>query len=196
MLLKLHQTGQPILRQPAKHVTRQQLQTQRVQDVIDFMIATLRDAPGVGLAAPQVGESLQIIIIEDKAKYHETVPRSLLKEEGRKPVALQVLVNPILEIVEPDTATYFEGCLSVEGYAAAVARHKAVRVRAWDRDGKQVMYEAKNWYARILQHEADHLLGKLYTDNMIPESLTTMKNFTMLWQKSLESEIKKAFIKS
>lgn len=196
MLLKLYQTGQPILRQTAKHVTKQQLQTQHTQEVIDFMIATLRDAPGVGLAAPQVGESLQIIIIEDKAKYHDTVPESLLKEEGRKPIALQVLVNPTLEIIESDTAIYFEGCLSVDGYAAAVARHKAVRVRAWDRDGKEVIYVAKNWHARILQHEVDHLLGKQYTDNMLPESLTSMKNFTMLWRKSLESEIKRAFIKS
>ena len=80
MLLKLYQTGQPILRQSAKHVTKQQLKTQHTQDVINFMIVTLRDAPGVGLSAPQVGESWQVVIIEDIAKYHETVPRSLLTE--------------------------------------------------------------------------------------------------------------------
>src|SRR4051812_41423641 len=116
MLLKLYQTGQPILRKPAKRLTRQDLATKHVQDVIDFMINTLRDAPGVGLAAPQVGEPLQIIIVEDKATYHEAVPENLLKEQGRKPVKLKVLVNPTLEIVDPKTSSYFEGCLSVDGY--------------------------------------------------------------------------------
>jgi peptide deformylase len=132
MLLKLYQTGQPILRTSAKPVTKSLLASQFVQDVIEFMINTLRDAPGVGLAAPQVGESLQIIIIEDKATYHETVPKNILKEAGRKPVRLKVLVNPSLEIIEPETALYFEGCLSVDGYVAAVARAKIVKVTALD----------------------------------------------------------------
>lgn len=194
MLLKLYQAGQPILRKPAKRITKQQLRSQHVQDVIDFMVVTLRDAPGVGLAAPQVGESLQVIIIEDKAKYHENVPTSLLKEQKRKPVSLKVLINPTLEIIDTETALYFEGCLSVEGYAAVVARNKSVRVRAWDRNGQDVSYIAKGWQARILQHEIDHLLGKLYIDQMIPESYTSDKNLTLLWRKLLENDIKKAFI--
>jgi peptide deformylase len=194
MLLKLYQTGQPILRKPAKRVSKQLLHTQKVQDIIDFMIDTLRDAPGVGLAAPQIGESLQIIIIEDKASYHETVPENLLKEEGRKPVGLKVLINPSLEVIDTETALYFEGCLSVDGYVGAVARSKAVRLTAWTREGKEVSYTAKGWHARILQHEVDHLLGKLYTDVMIPQSFTSNKNFTMLWRKSLEHEIKQTFL--
>jgi peptide deformylase len=193
MLLKLYQAGQPILRKPAKRVTKQQLRSQHVQDVIDFMIATLRDAPGVGLAAPQVGESLQIVIIEDKAKYHEVVPPNLLKEMNRKPVPLKVLVNPTLEIIATEQSLYFEGCLSIDGYVAAVSRHKAVKVTAWGRNGQEVSYIAKGWHARILQHEVGHLLGKLYVDVMLSQSLTTTKNFSLLWRKSLEADIKKAY---
>lgn len=195
MLLKLYQAGQPILRKSAKRLTRQQLASKHVQDVIDFMISTLRDAPGVGLAAPQIGESLQIIIIEDKLSYHETVPENLLREQGRKPFKLKVLVNPNLEIMDPETALYFEGCLSVEGYLGATARAKSVKVSALDRNGNELSYIATGWHARILQHEADHLLGKLYIDVMISQSFTSVKNFSMKWRKSLEQDIKKAFLK-
>jgi peptide deformylase len=193
MLLKLYQAGQPILRQPAKQVSKQQLRTSHVQAVIDFMITTLRDAPGVGLAAPQIGEALQIIIIEDKANYHETVPPELLKEQGRKPIALKVLVNPTLEVINTDTAWYFEGCLSVDGYVGVVPRHKAVKVTAWDRHGKEVTYVTHGWQARILQHEIDHLAGKLYLETMTPKSFTSLKNFTMLWRTALEQDITKVF---
>jgi len=193
MLLKLYQTGQPILRKPARRVTKQLLASKRTQEVIDFMIATLRDAPGVGVAAPQVGESLQIIIIEDKARYHETVPVNLLKEQRRQPTSLRVLVNPTLEVLEPDEAVYFEGCLSVEGYVAVVPRARSVRVTALDRTGQHVSYAAHGWHARILQHETDHLLGKLYTDRMLPASFTSIKNFSLLHRKSLETSIRKQF---
>ncbi|HET6924354.1 MAG TPA: peptide deformylase [Candidatus Saccharimonadales bacterium] len=193
MLLKLYQTGQPILRQPAKRVTKQQLASKHMQDVIDFMVDTLRDAPGVGLAAPQVGESLQIIIIDDKAEYHEAVPPELLKEQRREPVPLKVLVNPTLEVVDPETALYFEGCLSVDGYTGAVARYKSVKVTGWDRDGNDVALTAQGWFARILQHECDHLLGKLYIDVMLPDSFCSVKNFQLLYRKSLEADLRATF---
>jgi peptide deformylase len=193
MLLKLYQAGQPVLRKRAKEATKQQLASKQTQDVIDFMIATLRDAPGVGLAAPQVGESLRIIIVEDKAKYHEPLHPPLLQEQGRKPVSLRVLVNPEIEIIEPKTATYFEGCLSAEGYVAAVPRARSVKVTALDRHGKPVVLSANDWFARILQHEIDHLNGRLYVDCMLPESFMTQKNYSLLWRKALQTKIKKTF---
>ena len=193
MLLKLYQAGQPILRRSAQQLTLKQLQTRHVQDVIDFMIATLRDAPGVGLAAPQVGEPLQIFIIEDKATYLETVPAELLTEQGRKPTNLRIFVNPKLEVIDSSTALYFEGCLSVEGHVAAVARHKVVRISALDRHGKAVSYVARGWQARIVQHEYDHLQGELYIDKMHPKSFMSIKNFTMLWRKSLEASVRQHF---
>jgi peptide deformylase len=193
MLLKLYQTGQPILRQSAKHVTKQQLATQKVQDMIDFMIATLRDAPGVGLAAPQVGASQQIIVMEDKPKYHDMVPKPILKEQGRKPLSLQVLVNPKLEVIDPEVVLFFEGCLSVDNYLAVVPRFKSVRVTCWDRKGNEVSFVAHDWYARILQHEIDHLRGVLYIDSMKPESFMSTKNFAMLWRKAAKATISEAF---
>jgi peptide deformylase len=195
VLLKLYQAGQPILRKSAKLVTKSQLTSQKTQTIIDFMIATLRDAPGVGIAAPQIGESLQIIVVEDKAAYHETVPADVLKEQGRKPVGLKVLINPKLESVDNKLSFYFEGCLSVEGFAAVVPRMTAVKVTAWDRTGKDVSYLARGWQARILQHEVDHLQGKLYVDSMIPQSFMAIKNFAKLWRKALQADIRKAFLK-
>jgi peptide deformylase len=193
MLLKIYQTGQPILRKASKRVTKSQLSSKATQDLIDLLIDTLRDSPGVGLAAPQVGESLQIVIAEDKASYQETVPENLRLEQGRKPIALKVLVNPFIEAVGTATALYFEGCLSIDGYVGAVERYKAVRVSAIDRHGKAISYTAHGWQARILQHEADHLAGRLYTDRMISESFCNIKNFSMTWRKSLEKDIRKAF---
>jgi peptide deformylase len=193
MLLKLYQAGQPILREPAKPVTKQQLASKRVQDVIDFMVATLRDAPGVGLAAPQVGEALRIVIIEDKAKYHDQVHTPLLKEQGRKAVALKVLVNPEIEIIDPEKLSYFEGCLSVDGYTAVVPRSRQVRVTALDREGKTITFVAHDWLARIVQHEVDHLDGQLYIDRMVSTSFMTLKNYTLLWRKALTAKIKNTF---
>jgi len=193
MLLKLYQAGQPILRKPAKTLTREALVSDKVQGIIDFMIATLRDAPGVGLAAPQVGESLRIIIIEDKRSYHEQVPPELLKAQGRRPIRVQVLINPKLQVIDPSPSLFFEGCLSVEGYVAAVSRAHSVRLDAWDRHGKPVAFTAHDWHARILQHELDHLEGKLYTDRMLERSFMTVKNFALLWRKALSAKIAQAF---
>lgn len=195
MLLKLYQAGQLVLRKTAKPLTKQQLATKRTQEIIDYMIATLRDAPGVGLAAPQVGESLRIIIIEDKSSCHKKVDPKLLREQGRKTIPLLVLINPVLKVQGNQTNAYFEGCLSVEGYAGVVARAQTVTLTAWDRHGNAVSYEAHGWFARILQHEIDHLQGTLYTDKMLPASFMTVKNQAVLYGKALESKLRKTFAK-
>jgi peptide deformylase len=193
MLLKVYQTGQPILRAKAKPLNKKRLASKEIQDVIDFMIATLRDAPGVGIAAPQVGEPLQIIVIEDLAKYHDMVSKPLLKEQNRKPQSLQVLVNPSITVVDPELALFFEGCMSIDNYLAAVPRHKSVKVKAWDRNGKEVSFTANGWHARIVQHEMDHLNGVLYIDTMKHASFMSIKNYSLLWRKSSEAKIKKTF---
>lgn len=193
MLLKLYQTGQPVLRKTAKSLSQKELAEKHTQEVIDFMIATLRDAPGVGLAAPQVGEALKIIIIDDKAKYHEQVPPEVLKAQNRKPISLRVLVNPKIEVIDPKQALFFEGCLSIDGYVAVVPRAKSVKVEAWDRQGKPVTYIANGWHARILQHELDHLDGVLMIDRMTIKSFMSQKNFNNLWRKALPDKIDKSF---
>ncbi|RYX78951.1 peptide deformylase [bacterium] len=186
MILKIVQAGDAILRKKAKQLTRTQLAKSETQQLIDLMIATLRDRPGVGLAAPQVGESFQIIIIEDKADYHEKVSEEMLAAQSRKPVALKVIVNPVLTIVSPadKSELYFEGCLSVDGYAAVVPRARAVKVTGWDRHGKPLTVTADGWFARILQHEVNHLNGDLYIDTMISRTFMTEKQYSKEWAKT------------
>lgn len=193
MLLKLYQAGQPVLRQTAKPVTKNVLAAADTQALIDHMIETLRDAPGVGLAAPQVAQPLQIVVIEDKARYHKPVSKEVLQAQGRRSVQLKVLVNPRLEIVGDDQALFFEGCLSVDGYVAAVQRATTVKVTALDREGKDISYAATGWQARILQHEIDHLNGSLYIDNMLIKSFMTVKNFVTAWRDAPEVKIRKTF---
>lgn len=191
MLLKLFQIGEPVLRANAKKVTKSNLLKPDTQQLIDLMIGTLRDYPGVGLAAPQVGEDLQIVVIEDKKEYHQKLPKMLLKEQGRVPIPLQVLVNPKLKILDPETIYYFEGCLSISGYRAVVPRSQKVEVKAWDRHGKPITIQASGYYARILQHEIDHLNGLLYVDNTIAKSFMTEANFSKYWRKANSTKIRK-----
>ena len=130
------------------------------------MLETLRLAPGVGLAAPQIGLGIQLAIIEDREQYHASWTAAQLRARGRVPVPFHVLINPQLESDGDATAEFYEGCLSVAGYAAEVPRHHRVRVRYLDQHGEPQQVSAEGWYARILQHEIDHLSGALYIDRM------------------------------
>ncbi|OGL21875.1 peptide deformylase [Candidatus Saccharibacteria bacterium RIFCSPHIGHO2_01_FULL_45_15] len=198
MILKIVQAGDTTLRKKAKQLTRAQLAKPETQQLIDLMIATLRDRPGVGLAAPQVGESLRIIIIEDKTEYHEKVSDEMLIAQSRKPVPLKVIVNPVLTIISPadKSELYFEGCLSVDGYAAVVPRARAVKVTGWDRHGKPLTVTADGWFARILQHEVDHLNGDLYIDTMISRTFMTDKQYSKDWAKASPDKLVKFIAKT
>jgi peptide deformylase len=178
MILKTRQVGDPALRAQAKLVAKMQLASDEVQSLIDSMIQTLRDSPGVGLAAPQVGESLQ-----------KKVPKNLLQEQQRKPVKLQVIINPKLTTLSKTKHAYFEGCLSVEGYRAIVERAEEVQVEGLNRHGKPVSITASGWFARILQHEVDHLSGKVYIDRMNPRSFITEKSFALNWSDKLAADL-------
>ena len=146
------------------------------------MRETLRDAPGVGLAAPQVGESLQLAVIEDKLEYHKLLTETELKERGRSTVPFHVIVNPVLELLTEPTENFYEGCLSLPGFTALVARAKEVRVHCLDHCGEARIIHASGWYARILQHEIDHLRGTLYIDRMQARSFSTLENYTRHWK--------------
>jgi peptide deformylase len=193
MVLKIHQVGQPVLRNKAKALSKKQLASSKIQELIDSMVETLRDSPGVGLSAPQVGESLQIFIVEDKAEYHELVPKDVLSAQKRKPVQLKVFVNPNLEVVEQDEELFFEGCLSIDGYVAVVPRFSSVKINALDRNGKPITYTTNGWLARILQHEVDHLNGTLLIDRMENRSFISIKNFNKIWRKALPDKIEKEY---
>src|SRR5262249_9216038 len=147
----------------------------RIVRLIEEMRQTMYAAPGVGLAAPQIGEPLQLAVIEDRAEYQKAMPPEELKARGRGPVPFQVIVNPRLTVLEAGPVRFLEGCLSVPGYAAMVDRALAVRVEALDHRGEPITLEAAGWHARILQHEFDHLQGTVYVDRMDTRTFTSTR---------------------
>jgi peptide deformylase len=177
MLLKIVQTGDPVLREAARPLSIEELAGREVCELIQAMKETMRDAPGVGLAAPQVGYALQLAMIEDREEYHKDVPPEVLRERERKPVPFHVIVNPRITLIGEPDVEFFEGCLSVSGFMASVPRARAVRVECLDEEGRTRVIEARGWYARILQHEIDHLRGTLYLDRMNTRTFTTLENF-------------------
>src|SRR5208283_3532374 len=137
----------------------------------------MRDAPGVGLAAPQVGISLQIAVIEDREEILQDLPPEELVEKDRHPVPFHVIINPKIAFSENDKISFYEGCLSVAGFSAVVPRARVVHVDYLDEQGEQRSVDATGWYARILQHEIDHLNGTLYIDRMESRTFTTRESF-------------------
>ena len=177
MRLKIVAAGDTALRTAARPLTSEEITSARVQELIEHMRETLHDAPGVGLAAPQIGLPLQLAVIEDKPEYQATISETELLERERKPVPFHVLVNPELKLLSPPEILFYEGCLSLPGFMAIVPRARTVAVDALDQAGRPVHIEATGWYARILQHEIDHLHGTLYIDRMRSRSFSTLDNY-------------------
>ena len=182
MRLKIATMGEPGLRATSQELSKTQILSSPIQILIEYMRETVRDAPGVGLAAPQVGELLQLAVIEDKAEYQKALTASDLRERGRTEVPFHVIVNPIIESRGEPIATFFEGCLSLPGFTALVPRAREVRVTCLDHLGEPRIIDASGWYARILQHEIDHLHGKLYIDRMHTRSFSSLENYTRHWK--------------
>lgn len=187
--LKICQVGSPVLRQSARALSIDEIRSARIQHLIEQMRDTMHDAPGVGLAAPQIGETLQLVVIEDRADMLADVDPALLTERDRNPVPFQVIINPQLTITDTTPVTFFEGCLSVAGMHALVPRAAAVTVECLNERGDPVTIRARGWHARILQHEIDHLHGTLCTDIMEPRSLTTTDNYFRYWNYKNIDEI-------
>lgn len=189
--LKIVQVGDPVLRRKARALEADQLAAPGIQQLIALMRDTMREAPGVGLAAPQVGEGLQIAVIEDAPHLMAGLTREQLAEREREPVPFHVLVNPTLVIDEDsETVEAFEGCLSFAGFVMVVPRARRVRVTALDEQGRPVSIAATGWYARILQHEIDHLNGIVCCDRMDARTLTTSDNFARRWRTSSVAEVR------
>ncbi|HXM16839.1 MAG TPA: peptide deformylase [Candidatus Eremiobacteraceae bacterium] len=189
MRLKIVQVGEAVLRTQARPLTRQEVTSDEIARLVDDMRETMYDAPGVGLAAPQVGLPLQLAVIEDREDFLKAIPPAELSEKERTPVPFHVIINPKIEIVGDDTAQFFEGCLSLSGFSALVPRSRQVRVTYWNEHGEEKSVLAAGWYARILQHEIDHLHGTLYIDKMRPRSFTSVENFARSWKTKTISEI-------
>ncbi len=189
MRLEIVSAGESVLRQPARSLDPAEILSSSIQELIANMREALHDAPGVGLAAPQVGQSLQLAIIEDLAEYHPNFTASQLAERERVPVPFHVIINPVLHLETPPEIEFFEGCLSVPGYTAIVARARRVRVEYLDHAATPRIIDASGWYARILQHEVDHLNGKLYLDRMDARTFCTVDNHARLWKVKSVAEV-------
>lgn len=192
MLYDIVQVGDPVLRRPARPVAPEEIGTPFVQELIASMRLTMYEAPGVGLAAPQVGESLQVLVVEDEGDHLEVMSPARRAEMRRSALPFAALLNPTLEPVGDEADDFFEGCLSVEGYSAIVRRHRAVRVAALDPAGRPVTMELEGWPARILQHELDHLAGVLYVDRMDPRTFTTNANLGRWWKARPAHDVRAA----
>lgn len=177
MILKICQVGEPELRQFARPLGRDEILSPPVQELIVAMRETMRDAPGVGLAAPQVGLPLQVAVIEDKQEYIDKLGTGVAAERGRKTVPFHVVINPHLTIESETRVPFFEGCLSLAGFTAVVPRATRVRVACLNEKAEPIEIVAEGWYARILQHEIDHLHGRLYIDSMNTRSFMTLENY-------------------
>jgi peptide deformylase len=191
--LPIVQTGHPVLRERAKEVTPEQIQTPEFQALVQLMVKTMRAAPGVGLAAPQVGESLRVFVIEDPPALMSTLTEQEKLERERVPVPLKVFINPVVTPQSEEKATFFEGCLSVSGFAALVPRHFDVEVSALDEHGQPFTWRARGWPARILQHELDHLDGTLYVDRMHTRSYGTLPQVKQRFSGKPIAEVLKTF---
>lgn len=170
------QAGHPTLRTPAP-AWQGQLNPRELESLIDVMRQCMHAAPGVGLAAPQIGVSLQLAVLEDQ---HLIDPETAALRERTHFDFLAVL-NPRYQGLGTETAEFYEGCLSVPGWQAVVPRHRAVGLHFSSPDGSEHYREYSGWPARIVQHETDHLHGGLYLDKAIIRSLSSNAEYATRW---------------
>lgn len=168
-VLPVAKMGNPVLRQVARPVDPAEINSRAFQQFIDDMLDTMREEEGIGLAAPQVSRSQQLVVMECP---------------GENGFPLTVLINPTIVYYGPHLAEMWEGCLSVDGLRGKVTRPSMVRVKALDRTGAPVEFDASGLYAVCIQHEMDHLIGKIFLDRMTDLStLTQLEEFDKYWRQ-------------
>jgi len=156
VILKVARIGNPVLREPARDVLVRRLRSPEMQRLIDDMIETMHEYDGVGLAAPQVHIGLRLAVIEVSGD----------DDRAREEVPLTVLVNPVIRPLAEEKAEGWEGCLSIPDLRGVVPRFRRLELRALDRHGKPYRRVAEDFFARVIQHECDHLDGSVYLDRM------------------------------
>ncbi|XP_052855149.1 peptide deformylase, mitochondrial [Drosophila gunungcola] len=160
------QIGDPVLRQVAEEVPPERIDTKEIDQIIDRMVKVLRHYDCVGVAAPQIGIPLRIIVMEFREGKKEQFKPEIYKARKMSTMPLAVFVNPELEIISSQVNTHPEGCMSVRGYSAEVQRYDKVRIRGIGKLDTPSEMELEGWSARIAQHEVDHLNGTIYVDRM------------------------------
>jgi peptide deformylase len=186
-LPRIVQAGAPVLRAGTVDIASDSFSV--IQELADVMTRTMRAAPGVGLAAPQIGLALRIAVVEDRAEDIDLMPPEEVAELERTPVPLNVLVNPTYRPKGDRKVTAFEGCLSLTGYRALVARHHTVVAEWTDLRGGRHKQEFSGWPARIMQHEIDHLDGVLYIDRMESRSFSDAPEWREYWMDKPVDEV-------
>ncbi|MFQ4148812.1 peptide deformylase [Arthrobacter sp. LAPM80] len=170
------QAGHPVLRMPAFPFTGQ-LTGAELARLVQIMTETMRAAPGVGLAAPQIGIPLQLAVLEDM--FEVSVENAAAR--SREPLELLTILNPRYTPVGSDTASHYEGCLSMSGWQAVVERPSTVDLAYDDDHGTARIRRFSGWQARIVQHESDHLAGALYIDKAVTRSLASNAQYSQHW---------------
>lgn len=171
-ILKVARMGHPGLRKKARALERAEIKSPDVQRLIDDMIETMGEYHGVGLAAPQIHESVRLFVAALDVDENGV---------GGEPITL---INPEITPVGKDTVEDWEGCLSIPDIRGLVSRAREIKVRAFDRNGERVEIDAHDFAARVIQHETDHLDGVLFVDRMRSfESLTFLDEYSRYWTK-------------
>ncbi|MGO4190405.1 peptide deformylase [Arthrobacter sp. YAF17] len=170
------QAGHPVLRQFAAPFSGQ-LNDAQLGQLIDLMRSVMHKAPGVGLAAPQLGIPLQVAVLEDQF----VVDAEVAAARGREPLPFFAMLNPSYEPLGGSTVAFYEGCLSLNGLQAAVSRPEAVRLDFASPDGSTQQREFTGWQARIVQHETDHVHGILYLDRAELRSISNNAEYSARW---------------
>jgi peptide deformylase len=171
-ILKVARMGHPVLRARALPVPQGQIRSAAIQRLIDDMFETMREYTGIGLAAPQVHEGVRIFV----AGLRDGEVGETLNADDEMPY--MALINPELTLLTEPVHDGWEGCLSIPDLRGLVPRASEVRVQAFDRAGKRIVFTASGLPARVIQHETDHLDGVLFLDRMPTlQSLTFMEEY-------------------
>jgi peptide deformylase len=182
-ILKVARMGHPVLRTRARPIEPAEIRAPRVQKLIDDMFETMKEYQGVGLAAPQVHESLRVFVA-GFARDADASPEEDADAEDDERVPLIALINPEITAVDGDITEDWEGCLSIPDIRGRVPRSRRISVRAYDRRGKRLELRAGGFTARVIQHETDHLDGVLFLDRMTSfDSLTFLDEFGRYWSR-------------
>jgi peptide deformylase len=184
--------GHPVLRAEARSVPAEMLGTRKLRELVAAMTEVMRKAPGVGLAAPQIGVDLRLIVLEDAGTLMSRLTPEERAARGRAAFPLTTIVNPVLTTHGTGRATFFEGCLSVPGYMALVERDLEVEVTGLDERGDPLTWRVSGWPARILQHEVDHTRGVLYVDRMIARTFAANAEVQARWLGLSAEEVRAA----
>lgn len=187
MIRNIIQIGNPKLRVIAKEVSVNEIASEKIQNLIDDLIETMRDANGAGLAATQIGESLRICVIEVKNN---------IRYPYKPNIPLTVLINPVITYLSEDNLKLYEGCLSVPNIRGEIERCAKIRVQFLDRYGSKIDIISQGITAGTFQHEVDHLDGILFLDKVKnPHKITTIKEFSKFHEKNFIKVVKEVVSK-